>query len=121
MPSVTRDVEIDAEPAEVWERVVQADWIGPGRIDPAPGGAVDVHDVETGEHRVGAVREAESGQRIRFTWWPAVRADEVSDVEIVLLPAATGTRVVVTETVGEGRPWSLRLFAMATGRMSARA
>jgi uncharacterized protein YndB with AHSA1/START domain len=120
MPSVQRDVDIEAGADEVWERLVDGDWIGPGTLDAEPGGSLDLQDLESGEQRRGAVREADPGRRLSFAWWPADRAGEVSEVEIVLEPLVVGTRVIVTETVAEGLPWAMRLFSLASARLSLR-
>ena len=97
---VERSIELPVEADQVWEALVDdrllADWLGDDvSIDPAPGGALDVRDGD--EHRVGVVERVEPGRHLGLRWWPETRPDETSEVELVLVPVTTGTRLTVIE------------------------
>lgn len=98
LPQIERSIDIPAEPAEVWEKIVDGDlaeeWMGV-RVDPRPGGDVTVPDRDM----IGTVEEVVPGESI--TWsWREVDGDP-SQVTIELEPATTGTRVKVVERLLE--------------------
>lgn len=85
---VTRSVEIDAEPAEVWRAVV----------DPAER-SLWLDDPDALSRRV-RVDETVPGERQVWTWWHPGDEGGASTVAVVLQPGAGGgTRVVVTESL----------------------
>ena len=95
-------VDIAADLDRVWEALVTdgglEPWMGSGAsIDPRPDGTLDVPDVVGGQHRRGLVHTVDAGDRLGFTWWPAHRPTERSDVSITLTPTEVGTRVTVIE------------------------
>lgn len=103
-PTVHRQIDVDHPSEDVWRLLTEpeglARWMGHGsRIDPQPGGDVDVADVETGVRRRGRVQVVDPGRRLGLRWWPADGDErrDASDVELVLVPGALGTRVIVTE------------------------
>lgn len=101
---VRRDV-LPAEPAEVWDALVDAerlaDWWGEGtELEPVAGGAGRFVDSD-GTVREAMVVEASPGRRLRIDWWPAGDDDApASRVTIDLEPGPGGTTVVtVTEAI----------------------
>jgi uncharacterized protein YndB with AHSA1/START domain len=98
-PTVTREIELDAPPEEVWPLLADDDeratWLGDGELDLSPGGHGHV-DEPDGSRREVRVAEVEPERRLRFDWWTT--DDDRSRVEIVLVPTGAGTRFVVTET-----------------------
>lgn len=88
---VTREIELEAAPEEVWREITESDWLGePPAIDPRPGG-----DVTVGP-REGWVEEYEPGERLTI-WWSSDEG-EASRVQFDLEQTGAGTRLVVTET-----------------------
>jgi hypothetical protein len=84
-------------------------------VDVAPGGAGTV--VDDGVER--AVRIDRLGEHdLAFTWWPQDRPELASAVELVVLPAAGGSRLHVTETYLSARAsvapaaWDVRLMLL---------
>ncbi len=97
---VERSIELPVETDQVWEAIVDdellSDWLGDDvRLDPEPGGALDVRDGD--ERRVGVVERVEPGRHLGLRWWPETRPDETSEVELVIVPITTGTRLTVIE------------------------
>jgi len=90
-----------------------AGWLGEEvELDMQPGGTGRI--VDAGEERLVVVEQIDEGRRLSYVWWPTDAPEDVSRVELVVVAAPAGSRVVVTETaVG------LDAFAMA-GRWSAR-
>jgi uncharacterized protein YndB with AHSA1/START domain len=100
LPEIEREVELPAEAAEVWERIVTGDlaeeWMGV-RIEPRPGGSVIVPDRPV----IGTVEEIIPGERI--TWsWREIDGDP-SQVTIEVAPTDHGSRVTIVERLLEYR------------------
>jgi uncharacterized protein YndB with AHSA1/START domain len=93
-PEVERTIEIPAEPETVWERIADGElseeWMGV-RIDPRPGGKVDVQ----GRDMLATVEEVQPGHSITWTW--RERDGEPSQVTIRVEPSEIGSVVTVTE------------------------
>jgi uncharacterized protein YndB with AHSA1/START domain len=88
---VTRTVEVDADPAEVWEAVADPDERALWLDDP---------DALARHVRVD---ESAPGERLVWTWWHPGDEGDASTVSVVLSPAdGGGTRVVVTESMTAG-------------------
>ncbi len=88
---VTREIELESPPDEVWEAITETDWLGEqASIEPRPGG-----DVTVGP-REGWVEEYEPAERLTI-WWSA-DGEESSRVQFDLEETEGGTRLVVTET-----------------------
>ena len=51
----------------------------------------------------------DDGQRLDFTWWPALRPADRSSVSITVAPTESGCRVRVTERRVEARASANRL------------
>ena len=121
--AIERQVNLPVELEDAWGLLTQpadlAGWLGAEvELDPTPGrgGRVVDHD---GTVRRLVVETVEAGRRIAWRWWSEDDADEVSHVEITLVPTDTGTSVqVVEELVGSapvaraqaGEAWSHRLL-----------
>ncbi len=98
---VRRSVEVELDPAEVWELLVDDDerssWFGgPSTLEVAPGGEGSFTDPD-GTRRQATVGEVDEGRRLSWTWWPEGDDGAPSRVQIDLAPVPGGTTVVVTE------------------------
>jgi uncharacterized protein YndB with AHSA1/START domain len=98
---VTRSVDLDAAPAEVWDALTEeallAEWLADEvEIEAAPGGEI-VCRYADGEERRGAVELVEEAERLAWSWWRAADLAP-SRVELVLDAVAEGTRLTVIET-----------------------
>jgi uncharacterized protein YndB with AHSA1/START domain len=99
---VTRSVDLDAAPAEVWDALTEAALLGEWLADEVeleaePGGEI-VCRYADGEERRGEVELVEEAERLAWSWW---RKDDPSPtrVELVLdAVAETRTRLTVIET-----------------------
>ncbi|MEM9652014.1 MAG: SRPBCC domain-containing protein [Actinomycetota bacterium] len=103
-PSVSVDVDIAVDPAQVWDALVTEGglgaWMGRGAsLEPRPGGSLSFPDPVGGRQRDGRVQTVVEGERLAFTWWTADRPTDRSSVTITLQPVDTGTRVTVVETM----------------------
>jgi uncharacterized protein YndB with AHSA1/START domain len=118
---VTRSVDLDATPTEVWDALTDeallGEWLAEEvELEAKPGGEI-VCRYADGEERRGEVELVEEAERLSWSWW---RADDMrpSRVELVLDAVADGTRLTVTEapTVFETTP-----FGAAGPLLGARA
>jgi uncharacterized protein YndB with AHSA1/START domain len=119
---VTRSVELDAAPAEVWdaltENVLLGEWLADEvELEAQPGGEI-VCRYADGEERRGEVELVEEAERLAWSW----RRDggAPSRVELVLDAVADRTRLTIVETAplrmsgplllaGAGATWGLPL------------
>ena len=97
---VTRSVDLDADPAEVWDALTDegrlAEWLADEvELEAAPGGEI-VCRYADGEERRGEVELVEEAERLAWSWWREGFAP--SRVELVLDAVADGTRLTVIET-----------------------
>src|SRR5688572_20711748 len=106
---VSRTVDTDLAPEDLWALVTDGEAWATWMVDEAeiavtPGASGRVVDdgIERAV-RIDRLDDDGSGQRVGFTWWPGDRPDLVSAVELVVLPAATGSRLRVTETFASAR------------------
>ena len=97
---VTRSVELDAAPAEVWgaltEEALLAEWLADEvELEAEPGGEI-VCRYADGEERRGEVELVEEAERLAWSW----RREDggPSRVELVLDAVAERTRLTVIET-----------------------
>ena len=100
-PGVTRSVDLDAEPAEVWDALTEetllAKWLADEvEIEAEPGGEI-VCRYADGEERRGEVELVEEAERLSWSWWRA-DSEAPSRVELVIDAVADGTRLTVIET-----------------------
>lgn len=98
---VTRSVDLDAAPAEVWDALTEAallgEWLADEvELEAAPGGEI-VCRYADGEERRGEVELVEEAERLAWSWWRE-DSDGPSRVELVLDAVAAGTRLTVIET-----------------------
>ena len=98
---ITRTVETDLEVDDLWSLVADgeawAEWMVDGadiEVDPGAGHRRRRRRRPRRAHRP---RRAVDGS-VAFTWWPQARPDQTSTVELVVVPARTGSRLHVTET-----------------------
>ncbi|HEX4305609.1 MAG TPA: SRPBCC domain-containing protein [Solirubrobacterales bacterium] len=97
---VSRSVELDAAPAEVWDALTEdtllAEWLADEvEIDAEPGGEI-VCRYADGEERRGEVELVEEAERLAWNWRREGGGE--SRVELVLDAVAERTRLTVTET-----------------------
>jgi uncharacterized protein YndB with AHSA1/START domain len=99
---VTRSVDLDAAPAEVWDALTDeallTEWLADEvEIEAAPGGEI-VCRYADGEERRGQVELVEEAERLAWSWWRA-DSEAPSRVELVLDAVADArTRLTVIET-----------------------
>jgi len=98
---VTRSVDLDAPPADVWDALTEAALLGEWLADEVeleaePGGEI-VCRYADGEERRGEVELVEEAERLAWSWWRE-GGDGPSRVELVLDAVADGTRLTVIET-----------------------
>jgi uncharacterized protein YndB with AHSA1/START domain len=99
-PELSRSVELDPAPAEVWDALTEetllAEWLADEvEIDAEPGGEI-VCRYADGEERRGEVELVEEAERLAWSWH---REDAgQSRVELVLDAVADRTRLTVIET-----------------------
>ncbi len=101
---VVREIEIDAEPADVWEALTDPrqleEWFANDvELDPRPGGR-GVFRWDNGESREAAVESVQDGERI------VLRFDDDGIVDLRVTPSEGGTVVHVRETAPS---WSTAL------------
>jgi uncharacterized protein YndB with AHSA1/START domain len=98
---VSRSVELDAAPDEVWsaltEEALLAEWLADEvEIEAEPGGEI-VCRYTDGEERRGEVELVEEAERLAWSWRRETGAPP-SRVELVLDAVAERTRLTVIET-----------------------
>jgi len=98
---VSRSVELDAAPAEVWDALTEeallAEWLADEvEIEAEPGGAI-VCRYADGEERRGEIELVEEAERLAWSWHREGGA-QPSRVELVLDTVAERTRLTVIET-----------------------
>jgi uncharacterized protein YndB with AHSA1/START domain len=98
---VSRSVELDAAPTEVWDALTEeallGEWLADEvEIEAEPGGEI-VCRYADGEERRGEVELVEEAERLAWSWWREDGAGP-SRVELVLAAVADGTRLTVIET-----------------------
>lgn len=112
---VTRNVETDLPPDELWALVADgAAW---------PAWMVDEADLDVGPGATGTVVEDGVERSVRidhvgdgcvdFTWWPRDREELASTVELVVLPRPAGSLLQITERFPAGACASQARAAMA--------
>jgi hypothetical protein len=101
---VTRTVDTDLAPDELWSLVSHGDswttWlVDEADVTVAPGAGGSVVDDGVGRTvRIDRLDDDGERRQVGFTWWPDDRPDLVSAVELVVLPATGGSRLHVVET-----------------------
>jgi uncharacterized protein YndB with AHSA1/START domain len=100
-PGVTRSVDLEAAPAEVWDALTEEtllrEWLADEvELEPEPGGEI-VCRYADGEERRGEVELVEKAERLAWSWWRE-DGEGPSRVELVLDAVAEGTRLTVIET-----------------------
>ena len=120
---VSRTVDIDLAPEDLWALVTDggawATWMvdeADVAVEPGAEGRVVDDGIER-TVRIDRLDDDGAGQRVGFTWWPDDRPDLVSAVELVVLPAAVGSRLRVTETFASARveapfAWDVRMMLL---------
>jgi uncharacterized protein YndB with AHSA1/START domain len=97
---VTRSVELDAPPADVWDALTEEtllrEWLADEvELEVEPGGEI-VCRYADGEERRGEVELVEEAERLAWSW--RREGAEPSRVELVLDAVAAGTRLTIFET-----------------------
>jgi uncharacterized protein YndB with AHSA1/START domain len=119
-PEVTRSVELDADPADVWAAVCEpGGWLADdGELDVRQGGEGRL--VEDGVARRAVVESVVDGEHLVYRWWSEDGdGGDASRVEIRVLPAGPTTLVTIREThLGLGLP--IATNSLGGGRWAAR-
>ncbi len=118
---VTRSIELDAAPAEVWDALTEetllAEWLADEvEIEAEPGGEI-VCRYADGEERRGEVELVEEAERLAWSWW---RDGSLSRVELVLDAVGERTRLTVFETTSFGSPLLMGGVALAKLQVAVR-
>jgi len=126
MSEVTRELTIPATREELWEALTSErlleDWLADEvELDEVGEGEEAVFRFGDGDERRVTFDEVDEGERIVFRWQRPLQPE--STVEVRLVDAVSGIRVVVSETGGPslstavwGAPL-LRLRQVATGAL----
>jgi uncharacterized protein YndB with AHSA1/START domain len=98
---INRSIELDLEPAAVWELIGDGerwpDWmVDAADVDVVAGGGGRVRDGD--ERRDVRIDTVTEGERIAFEWWPVDRPDEASAVDLRIVPSTHGAVLEVVET-----------------------
>jgi uncharacterized protein YndB with AHSA1/START domain len=117
--AITRTVDLDLSPDELWEMIGNgdrwADWmVDAATLEVEPGATGVVTDGD--EDREVRIQRVEAGERISFQWWPVGQPDQSSSVDLVILPARHGTVLEIVETFPAGST----LSALATSAWPTR-
>jgi uncharacterized protein YndB with AHSA1/START domain len=120
---VSRSVELDAAPAEVWDALTEeallAEWLADEvEIEAEPGGEI-VCRYADGEERRGEVELVEEAERLAWNWRREGGA-QPSRVELVLDAVAERTRLTVIETAPLRSAGPLLMAGVAGPRRAAR-
>jgi uncharacterized protein YndB with AHSA1/START domain len=96
--AVSRTVELDASPSEVWDSITDrtrlGEWLGgPVEIDVRPGGLGRV--LLPGGERSVLVTEVDEGRRLAWVW--SDEAGQLSTVELTLAGQGPATALTVIE------------------------
>jgi len=118
---VTRSVELDAAPAEVWDALTEeallGEWLADEvELEAEPGGEI-VCRYADGEERRGEVELVEEAERLAWEWRREGGAP--SRVELVLDAVADRTRLTIIETAPLRSAGPLLLAAAAAPRRRA--
>ena len=131
-PTVTREVDLPADVADVWEALTSPPLIGAwfgATVEWAlePGAPMRVGRGDDGAApRQGVIDEVEPAHRLRYRWWPSDGAGATTAVTYELEPRPGGTRLVITElpvpataraalSAGGGVRWDLRVVGLWLG------
>ena len=119
---VTRSVELDAPPAEVWDALTEAallgEWLADEvELDLEEGGAARFR-WDDGTERTGTVELVAAPVRLAFRWDDGSERG-ASFVELTLIPVDEGTRVRVVESGPSALAGRLPSLAAASGLVRA--
>ena len=131
MPTVRRELTIDADPDTVWDAVSTEagleTWLADGVEGTIEPGQRAVFTYDGGERREAVIEEVLAGERIAWSW---VRGeDSPTRVVVAVSTIPAGSRITVTETgplalaaAAEWSPAGLRLLAaLRAARVHAHA
>jgi uncharacterized protein YndB with AHSA1/START domain len=118
---VRKETVVEADRGDVWRALTDpallSEWLADEvELEPIPGSEATFR-YDDGEERSGTVTEVDPEHRLAFTW--SREDDPPSEVELTLVPAVSGTRIIVTERALVGAPsafagieWGGRLEAL---------
>src|SRR5262245_49190438 len=97
---VSRSIELDLEPDEVWDLIGDgerwSEWmVDEADVDVVPGSTGSV--VDRREPRDVRIDTVDDGERVAFTWWPVNRIDLQSAVELHIVPRPGGSVLEMIE------------------------
>jgi uncharacterized protein YndB with AHSA1/START domain len=114
--AITRTVELDLSPEELWQMIGDgdrwADWmVDTAAVDVVPGATGVVTDAD--EERAVRIERVDEGERVSFKWWPVAQPDRASSVDLVVLPVQHGTVLEIIETFPIGTTLSAAVHTAA--------
>jgi Activator of Hsp90 ATPase homolog 1-like protein len=100
MSCVTREVLLeDLDPFEAWDAVVDMEaWLAEAVELELEPGAEGHFRLDDGSERRALVEEVDPGRALSWWWWSDDADDLGTRVEVRLVEAVSGTRVVVVES-----------------------
>jgi len=99
MSCVTRELLLDdVDPVEAWDAVVDMEtWLAEEAELELEPGAEGRFRLDDGSERRALVEEVDPGRTLSWWWWSDEAGDLGTRVEVRLVEAISGTRVVVVE------------------------
>ena len=99
MSCVTRELLLeDLDPVEAWDAVVDMEtWLAEEAELELEPGAEGRFRLDDGSERRALVEEVDRGRTLSWWWWSDEAGDLGTRVEVRLVEAISGTRVVVVE------------------------
>ena len=100
MSCVTRELLLeDLDPDEAWDAVVDMEnWLAEEAELELEPGAEGRFRLDDGSERHAKVEEVDPGRTLSWWWWSDDAEDRGTRVEVRLIEAISGTRVVVVES-----------------------
>ena len=100
MSCVTRELLLeDLDPDEAWDAVVDMEnWLAEEAELELEPGAEGRFRLDDGSERHAKVEEVDPGRTLSWWWWSDDAEDRGTHVEVRLVEAVSGTRVVVVES-----------------------
>jgi hypothetical protein len=123
MSCVTRELLLeDVDAASAWDAVTDMEaWLAEEADLELEPGAEGRFRLDDGSERRALVEEVEPGRALSWWWWSDEEADLGTHVEVRLVDAVAGTRVVVVESGFAAGPVASAAGALALARFAVLA